>query len=130
MSALNLFSVEVTRTWSATMEALVWAETKQAAIDAVMAEQDLDFLDAESTGTEYVAWARDLTLLQQLPAKPDHLLLVPRSQRTASLGPLWDEVETAAEFIAFLGSEEGERLRLAVIEHNNGQIALPIEVAA
>jgi hypothetical protein len=26
MSAPNLFSVEVTRTWSATMEALVWAD--------------------------------------------------------------------------------------------------------
>jgi hypothetical protein len=124
MAVLKLFSVEVTRTWSATMEALVWAEDRHCAIKAAMDEEDLSPVDAWDDGAEAVAQAADPKLLEQLPINPDQLLLVPEPQRPGPFPPKWRAVDTTAEFVAFLGSEDGERLRIAAIERNNGQLAL------
>lgn len=128
MSALKLFSVEVTRTWTATMEALVWAENRHHAINAAMHEEDLSSIDAWDDGAEAVAQVADPRLLEQLPAKPDQLLLVPKPQRPGPFPLRWRAVDSTAEFVAFLSSEEGERLRIAAIERDNGQLAL-LEVA-
>jgi hypothetical protein len=128
MSALQLFSVEVTRTWTASMEALVWAEDRHAAIKAAMHEEDLSLIDAWDDGAEAVAQAADPRLLDQLPAEPDQLLLVPEPQRPGPCSPSWRVVDTTAEFVGFLSSEDGERLRIAAIERDNGQLPL-LEVA-
>jgi hypothetical protein len=129
MTALKLFSVEVTRTWTATMEALVWAEDRHGAIKAAMDEEDLSSIDAWDDGAEAVAQAADPKLLEQLPTNPDQLLLVPEPQRPGPFPPSWRVVDTTAEFVAFLSSEDGERLRIAAIERDNGQLPL-LEVAA
>jgi hypothetical protein len=117
---LQLFRVEVTRTWTATMKALVWANDRHGAINAAMNEEDLSPIDAWDNGAQAEAQPADLRLLEQLPAKPDELLLVPELQRPGPFNQKWRVVDTVAEF---LGSEDGERLRIAAIERNNGQLS-------
>jgi hypothetical protein len=60
MTAPKLFSVEVTRTWTATMQALVWAEDRHGAIKAAMDKENLSSIDAweiAPPGCEIVALA-------------------------------------------------------------------------
>jgi hypothetical protein len=120
---LQLFRVEVTRTWTATMEAFAWAYDRDGAMNAAMDEEDLTSFDAWDDGAKAVAFPADIRLLEQLPSEPDELLLVPESQRPGSFKQTWRVVDTVAEFVSFLGSEDGERLRIAAIERNNGQLS-------
>jgi hypothetical protein len=123
MTRMQLFSVEVTRTWTATMKALIWAEDRLSAEKAAMQEEDLSSFDAWDDGAEAVARLADLTLLERLSNEPDELLLVPEPQ-PGLFKPTWRVVDTIAEFVAFLDTKDGERLRIAAIERNNGQIPL------
>jgi hypothetical protein len=93
-----------------------------------MANEDLTSIDAWDSGAEAIAQPAELKLLEQLPANPDKLLLVPDPQRPGPFKPTWRVVDTTAEFAAFANSEDGERLRIAAIERNNGQLPL-LEVA-
>lgn len=122
---MKLFSVKVIRTWTATLPVLVWAENSDDATEAAMAEEDLNSFDAWDDGAEAVARLVDPKLLDQLPKQPDELLLVPDPLQPGLVKPTWQVVDTLAEFIAFLSTEESERLRIAAIERNNGQIPLP-----
>jgi hypothetical protein len=133
MSTPKLFSVEVTRTWTATMEVLVWAKDETGAIKAAMDKEDLRLFDASDDGAEAGANAVDPKMLKKLPTKPDQLLLVPEPQRPGPFPPVWRVVHSIEEFVAFLSPEDAERLqiepiRIAAIERNNGQIPL-LEVA-
>jgi hypothetical protein len=129
MSAPNLFGVTVTRTWSARMKALAWADCPHNAAKAAEAVENLDCFDSDDDGVDCDVRPVDAKFLSQLPAHTDTILLAPEP-RTLGVRQSWRIVKNPLEFIAFLGGAEGERLRLAVIEHNNGQIALPIEIAA
>ena len=125
MSALQLFSVQVTRTWSASMDALVWAEDQRSAINAAKAKEDLDLSDALDDGVESVAISvNPQPLLAKLPADPDRVLLVPEPQSPGQFKPRWRTVDTVLEFAAFADPVLGERLRLAAIENGNGQLSL------
>jgi hypothetical protein len=122
--SLQLFSVELKRTWTATMTALIWAADRDDAINAATDEEDLSLIDAWDDELKTVAQPADLRLLEQLPAKPDELLLVPEPQRPSTFKRTWRVVDTTAEFAGFWDSAEGERFRIAAMERNNGQLAL------
>ncbi len=125
MSSLQLFSVQVTRTWSASMDALVWAEDQRSAINAANAEEDLDLNDALDDGVQSVAISvNPQPLLVKLPADPDRVLLVPEPQSPGQLKPKWRTVDTVSEFAAFHSDELAEQLRLVAIENGNGQLSL------
>ena len=130
MSTTKLFSVQVTRTWTATLNALVWADDDFTAAQAAKAQENLDSFDAEDNGVTFDASEADPKILGQLSTNTKTLLLMPERKRSWPFPNSWIAVKNPVEFIAFLGNEEAERLRIQVIENNNGQIALPIEASA
>ncbi len=125
MSTLQLFSVQVTRTWFASMDVLVWAEDKRSAINAAKEKENLDLSKAWDGEVESVAKSvNPQPLLVKLPADPDRVLLVPEPQLPGQFKPRWRTVDTVSEFAAFHSDELAERLRLAAIENGNGQLSL------
>jgi hypothetical protein len=130
MSSTKLFSVQVTRTWTATLNALVWADDDFTAAQAAKAHEFLDSFDAEDNDVTFDASEADPKILGQLSTHTKTLLLMPERKRPSPFPDSWRVVKSPVDFIAFLGNEEAERLRIQVIENNNGQIALPIEASA
>ncbi len=125
MSTLQLFSVQVTRTWFASMDVLVWAEDQRSAINAAKEKENLDLSKAWDGEVESVAISvNPQPLLVKLPADPDRVLLVPEPQLLGQLKPKWRTVDTVSEFAAFHSDELAEQLRLAAIENGNGQLSL------
>ena len=116
---LQLFRVTVTQTWSADGEALVWAEDRHAAEAAAKCEVELDHLDADDEGTDARARPEALDVLEKLGKDPDEWLILPISRRPGKF-----TTATTEEFLAFMSPEQSERIRLAWIERNNGQLAL------
>jgi hypothetical protein len=121
MSNLQLFRVTVTQTWTAEGEALVLASSRADAESAARKEVELDHLDADDGDTEAWAKAEPLETVQSLTkAKAaDYWLIVPDAKSPGQ----WDTVDLEQFRQAFL-PEELERMRIAAMEANNGQLAL------
>lgn len=126
MSDLQLFRVTVTHQWTAEATAMVWAPDIATAEKWADREVEIDLFDAYGPTSWTSARAEPISLETLDKLKADDLwLIMPTPGRPDSP----DTVELD-QFRAMLTPERLEALRLAAIERDNGQIALPLEVAA
>ena len=126
MSDLQLFRVTVTQEWTAEETAMVWAPDAATAEKWADWEVEFDLHDAD----EGISWTSarpeqiSIETIDKLKAD-DIWLIMPTPGRPDT--PDTVEIE---QFRAMLTPARLEALRLAAIERDNGQIALPLEVAA
>jgi hypothetical protein len=127
--SLKLFRVEVTRKWSATMEALVWASNKNEAGNAARGKEDFTTIDALNDGVEVKVGEADIDILEKLQQQPNEVLIIPAPIRSGPFPPRFEVVDTLSEFIAHIDDDLARKLRTKAIERNNGQLPL-LEQAA
>jgi hypothetical protein len=122
----KMYRVRLTRTWSATLETLVWATSKGAAIQAAKDEEDLSSIDADDEGLDYSARKLDinfdeikLLLEEDLDLEDEIIVADPMAH---------SQLMSFNEFMLQVDPEYLEWLRTQAIEKDNGQLDLLSQV--
>jgi hypothetical protein len=118
----GMYRVKLTRTWSATLETLVWATSKEAAIQSAEDEEDLSPLFADNDSLDCSACKLDINfdeiklLLKKDPDLEDEIMVVDPMANS--------QLMSFNEFMLQIGPECLELLRTQAIEKDNGQLDL------
>ena len=117
-----MYRVKLTRTWSATLETLVWATSKEAAIQAAKDDESLSPIDADDEDLD--SWACTLNmnfdeikllLEEDLDLEDEIVVADPMAH---------SQLMSFNEFMLQVDPEYIEWLRTQTIEKDNGQLNL------
>jgi hypothetical protein len=112
---LQLFGVTVTTEWVASVDALIWATSKQEAKETARIQVELDVSDAEESCYVSGGHVVPLDVAQNLtPRQVAEMWL---------LDSRGNDVELK-EFLEEISPDQLEAMRLRQIEANNGQLVL------
>jgi len=117
-----MYRVRLTREWSATLDTLVWATSKEAAIEAAKDEEHLDAMDAHDDGLD--SWADMLNknldeiklLLEEDSDLEDEIVVADPMAHS--------QLMSFSEFMLQVDPEYIKLLRAQAIEKDNGQLDL------
>jgi len=118
----KMYRVKSTRTWFATLEILVWATSKEAAIQAAEDEKELSPIDFVEESLDWSAHKLDMNLdeikllLEKDPELEDEIVVVDSMANS--------QLMYFKEFMLQIDPEYLEWLRAQAIEKGNGQLDL------
>ena len=117
-----MYRVKLTRTWSATLETLVWATSRGAAIQAAKDEENLDREDADDNDLDYSASTLNInideikSMLEEDSNLEDEIVVADPMAHS--------QLMSFNEFMLQVDPEYLKQLRAQAIEKDNGQLDL------